>query len=86
MHKGPGCKLAQKKAQSDLAVRNLKKKLKQEHKTRKRVEDCWRKAEERLAYLTSLEGREAEMTVEMPNNEEFLDQDVIKDEESMEGE
>ncbi|KAI4666346.1 uncharacterized protein J4E79_002384 [Alternaria viburni] len=82
--KGRGHKLAQAKAQSDLAVRNLKKQLKQEQKTRKRVEDRWRKAEERLAHLTGLEGNEAEMTEELLNDEESMDQNIIKDEELME--
>ncbi|KAI4625981.1 hypothetical protein J4E80_003115 [Alternaria sp. BMP 0032] len=84
--KGRGHKLAQAKAQSDLAVRNLKKKLKQEHNARRRVEDRWRMAEARLARFTDLEGHEAEMTEGLLNGEEPMDQNIIKDEESMEDE
>ncbi|KAI4675104.1 uncharacterized protein J4E88_008008 [Alternaria novae-zelandiae] len=70
----------------NLAVRNLTKKLKWEQKTRKRVEDCWHKAEERLAHLTGLEGNEAEMTEELLNEEESMKEDLIKDEDLMESE
>ncbi|KAI4694982.1 uncharacterized protein J4E84_001606 [Alternaria hordeiaustralica] len=84
--KGRGHKLAQAKAQSDLAVRNLKRKLKSEHKARKRVEDRWRLAEARLARLTGLEGDGAEVTEELLNEEESMEEDVIKDEDLMESE
>ncbi|KAI4632071.1 uncharacterized protein J4E87_001542 [Alternaria ethzedia] len=81
--KGRGHKLAQAKAQSDLAVRNLKKQLKQEQKTRKRVEDRWRQAEARFARFTGPEGHGAEMTEELLNEEEVIEQNIVKDEESM---
>ena len=48
------------------------------------MEDRWRQAEARLAHLTDLEGRQAEKTEELLDNEEFMDRDVIKDEELME--
>ena len=75
--------LAQAKAQNDLAVRNLKKNLKREQKTRKRVEDRWHKAEKRFARFTGPEGHGAEMTEDLLNNEEFMEQNIIKDEELM---